>query len=165
MSHPVPLLNHHLMKPLDSVPRYGMYAVVMSDLTIGRLAKESGVGVETVRFYERKGLIRKPNKRLSGFRRYEADNASRIRFIKRAQELGFTLREVKELLDLNASPRATCADMSKKAEAKIAEVEAKIKDLQRMKRSLKELAEACGESRKAVAQCRILDCFESGWKC
>lgn len=137
----------------------------MSDLTIGKLAKESGVGVETVRFYERKGLIRKPIKRLSGFRHYQDDDARRIRFIKRAQELGFTLKEVKDLLDLNVNPRATCSDMSKKAETKVAEVEAKIKDLQRMKRSLKELAEACGESRKAVAQCRILDCFESGWKC
>ncbi len=137
----------------------------MDELTIGKLAKTSGVGVETVRFYERKGLLRRPAKRLSGFRRYEPNDAMRIRFIKRAQDLGFTLAEVKELLELNTNPSATCTDIRRKADRKVSEVEAKIKDLHRMRRSLKELAEACGDSRKAVAQCRILDCFESGWTC
>lgn len=132
-------------------------------MTIGKVAKESGVGVETVRFYERKGLIQKPKK--SGgnaFRSYQPDDARKIRFIKRAQELGFTLREIKELLDLNASPRATCDDVRVRAEAKLEEIEAKIKDLKRMKQSLKALEDACNKSREAMACCRIMDCFEGG---
>jgi MerR family mercuric resistance operon transcriptional regulator len=137
----------------------------MGDLTIGKLAKCSDVGVETVRFYERKGLLRRPTKNLSGFRHYDPSDARRIRFIKRAQDLGFTLKEVKELIDLNANSKATCSDVRGKAEEKLAEVESKIKDLKRMKQSLKDLAEACGDGKQAVAQCRVLDCFESGWKC
>lgn len=134
-------------------------------LSRSELAKAAGVGPEAVRFYEDKGLLPKPKRSHSGYRLYSPDDARRIRFIKRAQELGFTLKEIKSLLELNTNPRATCSDVSSQAEKKILEVEAKIKDLRRMKRSLKELSDACGESRKAVAQCRILDCFESGWKC
>ena len=130
-------------------------------MTIGKLAKEAGVGVETVRFYERKGLIKRPAKAPgSGFRHYEADEARRIRFIKRAQELGFTLREVKDLLALNNAPRATCGDVRKRTEAKSAEIEAKIKDLRRMLKKLNELCEACDCGKQAVSECRVIDCFE-----
>lgn len=134
-------------------------------LTIGVLAKETGVGVETVRFYERKGLIRQPNKRGGGYRQYEPDDVKRISFIKRAQELGFTLKEIQDLLEMNTNTRATCSDIKTKADLKINEVKAKIKDLQRMKAALEEVACACGESKQAVSECRILDCFETGWKC
>jgi Hg(II)-responsive transcriptional regulator len=137
----------------------------LSVLTIGVLAEQTGVGVETVRFYERKGLIQQPTRKAKGYRQYQSEDAIRIRFIKRAQELGFTLKEVKELFELNASPRATCSDVKKKTDIKIEEIESKIKDLQRMRRSLKELSETCGDSKQAVTQCRILNCFESGWKC
>jgi len=136
----------------------------MTRFTIGKLARASGVGVETVRFYERKGLIRRPAAQ-EGYRTYSEDHALRIRFIKRAQELGFTLRQIKELLELNAAPRSTCADVKRHTDAKLQEVERKIRDLQQMKRSLRTLADACGEGRKAAANCRILDCFESGWSC
>ena len=134
-------------------------------LTIGILAKESGVGVETVRFYERKGLLKRPLKRCVGYRQYERDDITRITFIKRSQVLGFTLREIQELLKLNSSPRATCSDVRAKADLKIMEIEEKIRDLQNMKHILKELAAACGESKQAVTKCRILNCFEPGWKC
>jgi len=130
-------------------------------MTIGKIAKQAGVGVETVRFYERKGLIKQPKKKASdGFRTYSEDEARKIRFIKRAQELGFTLKEVKDLLDLNSNPKATCEDVRVLAEEKINEIDQKIKDLNRMKSSVRQLEKACSESRSAVACCRIIDCFD-----
>src|SRR4051812_48184680 len=105
-------------------------------LTIGTLAEQSGVGVETVRFYERKGLIDRPAKRAVGYRQYSADDVLRIQFIKRTQELGFSLREIKELLSLNTRPQATCADMRVRTDRKIEEIEAKIQDLKTMKKTL-----------------------------
>jgi Hg(II)-responsive transcriptional regulator len=133
--------------------------------TIGVLAKQAGVGVETVRFYERKGFIRRPAGKSSGYREYSADDVKRISFIRRTQELGFTLREIQELLELNADPRATCLDVQAKADLKASEIDAKVDDLRKMRKKLKELARACGSGKKAVSECRILDCFEPGWKC
>jgi Hg(II)-responsive transcriptional regulator len=135
----------------------------MSGFTIGKLAESASVGVETVRFYERKGLIQRPTKSGYGFRQYEADDVLRIRFIKRAQELGCTLREIKELLEIDATRRATCSDYSGVVRHRLAEIDGKITDLQRMKRALGELLVAC-EGSPCGAECRILDCFENGWK-
>jgi MerR family mercuric resistance operon transcriptional regulator len=134
-------------------------------LTIGALASDAGVNVETIRFYERKGLLNQPARHSSGYRQYPSEDSNRIRFIKRAQDLGFTLKEIAELLELNTDPGATCGDMRGQTERKLDEVEAKIKDLMRMKKSLKRLVDACGENKKAAQSCRILDCFERGWKC
>ena len=131
----------------------------MKQLTIGKLAEESGVGVETVRFYERKGLIKKPSTK-TGFRKYPEEDISRIRFIKRTQEIGFTLKEVQEILELNTSPKATCGDVQRIALLKIKEVEAKIRDLEKMKSSLKKIEKACEKSKAAIACCKITDCFE-----
>jgi MerR family mercuric resistance operon transcriptional regulator len=129
--------------------------------TIGAIAAEAGVGVETIRFYERKGLIIQPKKSLDGgFRRYPFDDVTKIKFIKRAQELGFTLAEVKDLLVLNSAPRATCDDVRVRAEQKLKEVEQKMKDLRRIRKSLLTLEAACGKSKDAIACCRIMDCFE-----
>jgi DNA-binding transcriptional MerR regulator len=136
----------------------------MTPMTIGTLARTSGVGVETVRFYQRKGLVRRPTVR-AGFRTYADDDAQRIRFIKRAQALGFTLREIKGLLELNADPRTICADVKRRADVKLKEIAGKIRDLQRMKRSLTRLSAACANGRKAAAQCRISDCFEDDGPC
>jgi len=139
---------------------------MLKDLTIGRVAKESGVGVETVRFYERKGLIQQPKReQTGGFRKYAPDDPRKIRFIKRAQDFGFTLREIKDLLNLKTTSRTTCSDVKRRADGKLAEIDAKIADLRKMKRSLKELSEACGEGKQAVTECEVLNCFESGWKC
>jgi MerR family mercuric resistance operon transcriptional regulator len=131
-------------------------------LTIGRLAKASGVGIDTVRFYERRGLISRGLKADTSFREYAPDDAKRIRFIKRAQELGFTLAEIKELLQLRISKRATCAQVKAKSEAKLEEIEQKIRDLKRMKRSLRNLSEQCNDGPAPIGKCPILDCFESG---
>lgn len=133
-------------------------------MTIGKLAKAAGVGVETIRFYERKGIVRKPQKRESGYRVYEAEEASRIRFVKRAQELGFTLREIKELLDIQGKRKMTGAQVKSKAEEKIGEIRQKIADLKQMEVSLRELSRVCGHGEQAIRECKIFDCFETGCK-
>lgn len=149
---------------IDSVPWYGCYNVFMEKITIGKLAEMSGVGVETVRFYQRKKLLREP-KATGAFRTYNEEDAQRITFITRAQDLGFTLSEVKELLELNTKPRMTCGTVKTKTEAKIQEIENKIADLNRMKASLSKLACACDASQDQVKQYKVQECFEIGLKC
>ena len=131
----------------------------MKTLTIGKLANEAAVRVETIRFYERKGLLKKPSAK-SGFRQYPIEDIQKIRFIKRAQELGFTLKEVQELLRMNTNPKATCGDVQKLAEIKLQEIEEKIRDLQKMRAALMKIDRACEDSKEAVACCRITECFE-----
>ena len=98
----------------------------MTDMTIGKAALRAGVGVETIRFYERKGLIKQPAKpRSTGFRSYPRETIERIRFIRQAQDLGFSLREVQELLSLHANPSADCTDVREQARAKLEDVNQK----------------------------------------
>ncbi len=136
----------------------------MEKLTIGKLADAANVGVETVRFYQRKELLREP-KAVSGYRTYTQEDVSRIVFIKKAQELGFSLSEVKELLELNKKPRVTCGTVKSKAQAKIEEIQAKINDLERMKESLKQLASACDASQDSIKQYKVQECFNIGTDC
>ena len=112
----------------------------MENLTIGKLARRAQVNVETVRYYERRGLIARPPRPRSGYRRYAEETVGRIRFVKRAQDLGFSLGEVAELLALRVDPETTCADVRSQAEAKIADIEDKLRELSRMKRALKQLS-------------------------
>jgi len=84
----------------------------MESMTIGKLAKRAGVGVETIRFYERKGLLPEPPRRYSGYREYPESAIDRVRFIRRAKELGFTLKEIGELLELRIRPGTTCRQMA-----------------------------------------------------
>lgn len=128
-------------------------------LTIGVLAKKSNVGVETVRFYERKGLLPKPQRPSSGFKHYDPEDIKRIRFIKRAQDLGFTLREVTELLKLKVDRKATCGEVMKRTNKKVTEIDLKIKDLQKMKKSLKQIRNCCEDGTLTLTECPILDCF------
>ncbi|MEN8262859.1 MAG: heavy metal-responsive transcriptional regulator [Nitrospirota bacterium] len=102
----------------------------METLTIGKLAKRANVNIETIRYYERRGLITKPHRRDSGYREYPDETEKRILFIKRAKDLGFSLNEIDDLLSLKIDPKTTCSDIKSKAEAKISDVENKIKDLQ-----------------------------------
>ena len=95
-------------------------------LTIGKLAASADVGVETIRFYERKGILKQP-KKIGTFRTYPEEYIARIRFVKRSQELGFTLQETKELLDLKIKDQAKCSDVLSKTEIKINEINQKIK--------------------------------------
>jgi MerR family transcriptional regulator, mercuric resistance operon regulatory protein len=136
----------------------------MEKITIGKLAEMSGVGVETVRFYQRKELLREPSSN-GGFRTYSEDDSQRILFIKRAQDLGFTLTEVKELLELNTKPRVTCGTVKIKTQAKLKEIEDKIKDLERMKVSLEKLANACDASQDTIKQYKVQECFKLGLDC
>jgi MerR family mercuric resistance operon transcriptional regulator len=127
----------------------------MGSFTIGQLAKRAGVGIETVRFYEREGLIPEPPRRPSGYRDYPPDTVTRIVFIRRAKELGFSLKEINELLDFRVRPRRSCARVQRSAEAKIADIDGKIANLQRMRRALRDLTRAC-EDRTPTTECPIL---------
>ncbi len=128
-------------------------------MTIGQVAKRASVGVETIRFYERQGLIVQPPRRNSGFRYYSTNDVVRVRFIQKGKDLGFSLKEVAELLALEGNPKATCGDVKQRAEDKITTIEARVRDLQKMKRSLVRLTTACSGG-GAIAYCPILDCFE-----
>ena len=132
----------------------------MENFTIGQLAKKARVNVETVRYYERRGLIPEPPRRRSGYRQYSRDDVARIRFIKRAKELGFSLKEISELLSLRADPQTTCGDVKGQAEAKIADIEGKVRALQRMKEALKKLAASCG-GYGPTSECPILEALDA----
>ena len=127
----------------------------MESLTIGQLAQRAGVGVETVRFYEREGLISEPPRRPSGYRDYPLESVARIVFIRRAKELGFTLKEINELLQLRVRPRRSCAQVKQSADTKIAAIDGKIAALRKMRRALKDLTKAC-EERTPTTECPIL---------
>jgi MerR family mercuric resistance operon transcriptional regulator len=128
-------------------------------LTIGRLAQAVGVNLETVRFYERQGLLPRPPRSASGYRLFPADAARRLKFIKRAQELGFSLSEIRELLALRMSPRTRSTEIRKRTEVKIADIEGKIKSLDSMKKSLVKLARSC-DGCAPLSECPILESLE-----
>lgn len=131
----------------------------LQTLTIGKVAKAAGLGVETVRFYERQGLIAEPARSNSGYRQYRAETIKRLQFIVRAKALGFTLQEIGDLLDLRATPGAGCADVQARAEAKIADIEERIAQLDAMKRALGDLVAQCrGEG--PLSDCPILDALD-----
>ena len=128
-------------------------------LTIGKVADMSGISVETVRFYERKGLIEEPPRKESGYRQYPVDTVNRLLFIRRAKELGFSLEEIKDLLHLKIDPSSTCEQVKAKAEEKIASIEEKVNALNRMKEVLLQLTEDCpGEV--GISDCPILYSLE-----
>lgn len=131
----------------------------MKSLTIGRLAKQAGVNLETVRFYERRGLLPRPPRSASGYRLFPAEAARRLRFIRRAQELGFSLTEIGDLLSLRVSRRTTSADIRKRAEAKIANIEAKVRSLESMKEALQKLTRVC-DGCAPIGECPILESLE-----
>lgn len=113
----------------------------MPTMTIGRLAREAGVNIDTIRYYERNGLVPKPVRRASGYREYDAADVRRLRFILRAKDLGFTLAEIAELLSLSAD--RDVRGVKRRAEQRLEQVEHKIEELERVRRGLKTLIEAC----------------------
>ncbi len=131
----------------------------MEGLTISKAARRAEVGVETIRFYERQGLIQIPPRPTSGYRPYPEETVRCVRFIRRAKELGFTLKEIKDLLELRIDPTTTCEDICRRAEVKIADIDEKIKTLQRMKKALVKLTAACS-GRGPVTECPILEALE-----
>lgn len=128
----------------------------MDGMTRGEIAEKAGVNPETLRYYERKELIPEPRRSDGGFRLYDENYVDRLRFIQRAKDLGFTLTEIKGLLDLRVDEKATCRDVRARAEDKVAEVEEKIRDLQRIQKALTRLADACEED-GPTSECPILD--------
>ena len=128
-------------------------------LTIGRLAEQVGINLETVRFYERQGLLPKPPRSTSGYRLFPADAARRLKFIRRAQDLGFSLSEIRELLALRLSTRTTSAEIRKRAEAKIADIEGKIRSLDEMRKSLLKLVRSCAGC-APLSDCPILESLD-----
>ncbi|MBU6296697.1 MAG: MerR family transcriptional regulator [Alphaproteobacteria bacterium] len=132
----------------------------MKDLTIAKAAHEAGVGVETIRFYERRGLIEQPRKpRDSGFRLYSPALVKRIKFIRQAQQIGFSLHEIQELLLLRTDPAADCSTVRRQAVAKLEEVRLKIHQLRRIGTALEALIAVC-PGRGGLQACTILDALE-----
>lgn len=130
----------------------------MEALTIGKAARAAGVNVETIRFYERRGLIEQPRKG-DGYRIYPAEMVARVRFIREAQQIGFSLREIHELLSLRADPSSDCGDVRERALAKIEEVDRKLAELERMRAALDRIVAAC-PGRGELRSCTILEALE-----
>ncbi|WP_447979943.1 heavy metal-responsive transcriptional regulator [Candidatus Nitrospira bockiana] len=130
-----------------------------SGFTIGQLAKRGGVNVETVRYYERLHLLSPNTRKPSGYRVYGRAELRRLHFIKNAQALGFTLREIMEFLDLRVSSSSRCEDVKRKTQTKLAQVEKKIDDLQALARSLRDLIRSC-EAKRLTDHCPILESLE-----
>ena len=128
-------------------------------MTIGEIARNAGVGVETIRFYERRGLLPEPPRRASGYRQYSPEALRRLQFIRGTKDLGFSLNEIRELLELRVNPRANCAQVKGRAEAKIADIARRLAELRRMKKALGRLASACS-GRGPTGSCPILDAME-----
>lgn len=126
-----------------------------NNLTIGELAENAGVNVETIRFYERKKIILQPTKNL-GRRKYSKEFISHLKFIKQAQKVGFNLTEIKELMNLKLNPNRSCVDVKNKTAGKIVEVSDKIKNLQRMLKLIKQFESKC-DGKETTGKCTILD--------
>ncbi len=128
-------------------------------LTISQVATAAAVNVQTIRYYERRGLVPTPRRTPSGYRQYAEDAVARLRFIKHAQELGFSLQEIQELLALRVRHSAACDVVERKTRQKIEVVQQRIRDLQRMRRTLERLAAAC-TARRPTDDCPILEVLE-----
>ena len=130
-------------------------------LNIGQVAKETGITVETVRFYEKQGLIDAPQRTESGYRQYPLDTVKRIRFIQHAKDVGFTLKNIGELLALRQEPGTSCTDIKLRTTEKIEEVDQKIRELTRIREALARMVMKCTGSNE-ISQCPILEELELG---
>ena len=130
----------------------------VSSLKIGRVAKASGTGIETIRFYERSGLIDEPPRRASGYREYPQETVARLKFIKRAKELGFSLKEISGLLALSKSGKGSCGTVRKRAQAKQEQIAGMIADLKSIHTALGEFVSSC-EKRNPADACPFLKRF------
>jgi len=130
-----------------------------SELTIGKLAKAVGVNIQTVRYYERRRLLSPTARKLSGYRLYGDDALRRLRFIKNAQALGFTLHEIAELLNLRVISTARCVDVQRRAQTKLRQVEDKVRDLRALAKALRSLIQDC-QAGQPTDHCPILKSLE-----
>jgi MerR family copper efflux transcriptional regulator len=123
----------------------GLYSKVYGDkaMTIGRLARRAGVTVDTLRFYERQGIIARPRRLISGYRNYSEDAVGLLAFVKDAKGLGFSLREIRELLSMGVKSTRECGPITRKAEVKLAEMTSEILRLRRLQRTLRKMIKDC----------------------
>ncbi len=133
----------------------------MKRLSIGQVAKHGNVTVETVRFYEKQGLVKPVGRTEAGYRLFAEDTVRRIRFIQSAKEVGFTLNDIRDLLALRTAPGIGCGEIKAKAMVKIGDIERKLDELVRMRSALSALAVQC-DGRSPISECPILDAFERG---
>lgn len=131
----------------------------METMTISQLARAANVNLETIRYYERRGLIPEPPRNDSGHRQYSPDDLTRTKFIRCAQALGFSLKEILEMLSLRMEPGTTCGDIKAKVESKIEDVEQKITDLRQMRRALLDLVAKC-TGKGPVGNCPIIEILD-----
>ena len=135
----------------------------MDGLTIGKVAQLAKVHIETLRYYEREKVVPRPLRTSSNYRRYPEDTVRRVRFVKHAQELGFSLKEIKELLALRGTRGAGCRNVQQRALAKRKEINEKIRSLQGMRRALHKLVEQC-KGKGPLTECPILESLDSNGK-
>jgi len=126
-------------------------------LTIGKLAKQANVTIETIRYYQRKGLLIEPEKPITGYRQYPVEIISRLRFIKRAQQSGFTLKEILELLSLD---NEHCEDVQKIAEQKRQQIDQQLKDLTAIRNVLDNLVKGCRQE-QVTQHCSLIDALSN----
>ena len=129
----------------------------MAYLTIGKVAKKMGVGVETIRYYERSGILSKPDRLPSGYRVYTEENIKQLLFLRKAQALGFTLGEISDLLSLSTDPTSNCEQINDLAKEKILQIEEKITILQNMRQDLDAIAQYCPANSQPISDCSIIN--------
>lgn len=132
-----------------------------NSLTIGKLAKLANVNVETIRFYENKGILTRPTKKKGQFRVYSENYISKLNFIKKTKELGFTLKEIKDLLVLDQDENSTCKNVGDKALNKLEEIQDKINSLKLIEKRLKKIIKTCDNELDQRACCKVSDCLDS----
>ncbi len=137
-----------------------LHEMTDSGMKIGELAKRCGVNIDTIRYYERQGLLPEPDRLASGYRRYQVTDVERLRFVRRAKALGFSLDEIKELLAISDHRDEDMAELKATATAKLADVEGRLAELTRIRDGLHTLVEAC-PGQGALAQCPILNALAS----
>jgi len=128
-------------------------------LTRGKLAKATGVHIETIRFYEKKGILNQPTRSGAGYRQYDDTSVKQIRFIQRAQDLGFTLTEISELLKLRETPERSSNEVRTMAQEKITVIDDKIRDLQAMRNALQKVTQEC-DGKASLSCCPIMAAME-----
>ena len=127
----------------------------MQTMTTGELARQTDENVETLRYYERRGLLPAPSRRASGYRQYGPGDVARVRAIRRAQQLGFTLREILELLPILSGPQPACAPLRRHAEQKLRQLASRIQQLGQAKGSLEQLIERCARQPEPKSRCEL----------
>ncbi len=135
----------------------------MDGLTIGKVAKGTGLGIETIRFYEKEGLIDPPQRTQANYRIYPQGAMTRLRFIKHTKALGFTLKEIRELLSLTQNPQARKSDVKDQVQAKITDIKEKISSLQKIQSILEALDDCC-DGQGPTEECPIIKAFEEGYE-